>query len=335
MDQQKQPFSVKKNFLVLLFLLIGALTISCCLLTMIPAAAEGILFGESREELPLSIFMVFVFPFIFSAFVSIAVLLLSLIARQRWPISLPVSILFLGAPQIAYLIVWAASWAAHFFYEPTPEDESRTKNFFGLSILPERKMEDEAARLRQMKTLWDDGIITQEEFNAQKNQYLGAYQAKQKKAEAPRFFSVWQIAIAGILGGIFGGAILIALNYRRLKNNRLALTSFLAGFIGQVIFLALNYALVVVAPDLEFYAIFLVFLIYPIILYIWYAETQKETINELFLRQAAVQASWWLALLIGIAAGFLFLFCVSPLVFLFGALIYSPPVPVSTPTPLP
>ncbi|MCC7117964.1 MAG: SHOCT domain-containing protein [Anaerolineales bacterium] len=326
MNVKKPTFSVKRNFLVLLFLLLSLTTIFCCFVILIPGIVEGNFFEDSKE-LGLALFTIFILPFIVGAITSAVILLLSLIARQAWWISLPVSIVLLGAPQLAYALVWAASWVARFFYEPTPEDEARTKSFFGMAIVKEQKIEDETAKLRQMKLLLDDGILTQAEFDAQKNQYLARYEAEQKQDDLPRLFSIWQVALAALLGGLVSGAILMALNYRRLKDNQQMIISFLAGAVGQFLVFVLTGALIYMIPDINSYLLFSINFIYPLILYLWYSETQRTAVNELLFKREAVGASWWLTILIGLTCGAFFALCSFPFLALLGALVFPAPLP--------
>ncbi len=295
MSSSKNNFSIRKNFVLLLLLsIIGIIVICWFLLMLIPISSGDIIFVEESER-NFDLFMVFVFPFFIGAFVSVFSIISTAILRQKWWISVPVTLFFLGAPLIGYVILWIGTWIARYFYIPTPEDEIRTKKILDMSIThTEEERDKDILRIKQMKSLLDDEIITKEEFAIQKESLFTNIEKKEKEKELIRFFSIWQATLSTILGGFLSGAVIIAINYKRLRNNEFYKNSLLVGFIGQTGIGILSLLLALFLPD--FTVVYLATLIYPVAIYLWYNETQQKQIPSLRATGEARKESWWLVL---------------------------------------
>lgn len=290
-------FSVRKNFIILLLLTIGSIVVICWLLLMLLMIMTGGPIFQDKNQIPIDIFMVFLFPFFLAIITSIFSLIFTAIARQKWWISVPLSIFLLGLPYVAYIFTWLASWVARLFYIPTPEDEERTKKFLSMSIVSKtEKPVSEIEQIKKMKLLLDEGIITQDEFNIQKQKILSDINNEITIQNAPRYFSVWQATAAAALGGFLAGAILIAINFKRLGKNEQFKGSLLVGGIGFMIAVTISTATTMIVTSLPIWLIIPVTIVYPILIYLWHNETMKDTVSVLVKTKQAKNESWWLVL---------------------------------------
>jgi len=252
---------------------------------------------QDKSQITLELFTVFIFPFFLAAFTSIFSLILTAIARQKWWISVPLSILLLGLPLAAYIFTWLASWIARLFYISTQEDEERTKKFLSMSIASKiEKPASDVEQIKKMKLLLDEGIISQDEFNLQKEKILSDISKEITIQNAPRYFSVWQATIAAVLGGFLAGAILIAINFKRLDKKEQFKGSLIAGVIGFMIAVTISTATTMIVTSLPIWLIIPVTIVYPILIYLWHNETMKDEIGNLVATKQAKTESWWLVL---------------------------------------
>lgn len=291
-------FSVRKNFIILLLLTISGIVVTCWLLLMLfVIMINGPIF-QDKSQISLDIFMVFLFPFFLALITSVFSLILTAIARQKWWISIPLSILLLGLPLIAYTFTWLASWIARLFYISTPEDEERTKRFLSMSIVSktEKPISSEIERMKKIKTLLDEGIVTQAEFDLQKEKVLSDISKEITIKNAPRYFSVWQAVIAAALGGFLAGAILVAINFKRLDKKEQFRGGLIVGAAGFIISMTISAATTMIVTSLPIWLIIPVTIVYPILIYLWHNETMKDEINNLIATKQAKNESWWLVL---------------------------------------
>lgn len=252
---------------------------------------------QDKSQMSLEIFMVFLFPFFLAAITSVFSLIFTAIARQKWWISVPLSILLLGLPLAAYIFTWLASWVARLFYISTPEDEERTRKFLSMSIVSKtEKPVSEIEQIKKMKLLLDEGIITQDEFNLQKQKVLSDINSEITIQNTPRYFSIWQATVAAALGGFLAGAILIAINFKRLDKKEQFKGSLLVGVIGFMIAVTISVSTTMLLTSLPIWLIIPVTIVYPILVYLWYNEAMKDTVSTLATTKQAKNESWWLML---------------------------------------
>lgn len=299
----RNNFSVRKNFILLLFLTIAAIVILCWFSFVFLAFISGAPIFQDESSLLLDIFMVFVFPFFIGGLAGLLSLIFTALLRQKWWISVPVSILLLGLPLAAYMTTWIASWIARLFYIATPEDAERTKRFLSMSIAPaEEAVDPEVEKMLRLKRLLDNGIITPDEFEAQRQKVVSAGSVSAAAPARPRYFSLWQVVVAAILGGFLAGAALIAINFRRLNHKDQytgALIVCLVGYFASILISA--FAAVVVA-GFNPWLIMLIPMVYPVIVYLWHNEAQQPLLRELLTSGRAKNESWWLTLGISFVA---------------------------------
>lgn len=302
MNTSMRSFSVRQNFIILLLLTISGIVVTCWLLLMLLVIMIGGPIFQDKSQMSLDIFMVFLFPFFLAIITSIFSLIFTAIARQKWWISVPLSILLLGLPLAAYIFTWFASWVARLFYISTPEDEERTKKFLSMSIVSKaEKPTSDIEQIKKMKLLLDEGIITQDEFNLQKQKILSDINSEVTIQNAPRYFSIWQATIAAALGGFLAGAILIAINFKRLNKKEQFKGSLFAGVIGFMIAVTISTATTMIVTSLPIWLIIPVTIVYPILIYLWHNETMKDEISNLVATKQAKNESWWLVLGISFA----------------------------------
>jgi hypothetical protein len=297
MNTSSSSFSVRKNFIILLLLTISGIVVTCWLLLMLLVIMTGGPIFQDKSQLSLDIFMVFLFPFFLAIMTSVFSLLFTAIARQKWWISVPLSILLLGLPLAAYVFTWFASWVARLFYIVTPEDEERTKKFLSMSIGSKtEKPVSEIEQIKKMKLLLDEGIITQDEFNLQKQKVLSDINSKLTIQSAPRYFSIWQTTVAAALGGFLAGAVLIAINFKRLDKKEQFKSSLFVGIIGFMIAVTISVSTTMILTSLPDWLIVPVTIVYPILIYLWHNEAMKDTVSILVKTKQAKNESWWLVL---------------------------------------
>lgn len=122
--------NIRKNFLLLVFLLSNALLIILWLTLISLAAALGSSLFRNPDMLGMDLFMVFVFPFIAAPIISgLSILLVAFIRHNPafgWALY---PLLGFFIPFGAYALVWLASLIAHRIYWETPEDKARTERF--------------------------------------------------------------------------------------------------------------------------------------------------------------------------------------------------------------
>ncbi len=297
MNTSTRSFSVRQNFIILLLLTISGIVVTCWLLLMLLVIMTGGPIFQDKSQTSLDIFMVFLFPFFLAIITSIFSLIFTAIARQKWWISVPLSILLLGLPLVAYIFTWFASWVARLFYISTPEDEERTKKFLSMSIVSKaEKPASDVEQIKKMKLLLDEGIISQDEFNLQKQKVLSDINKEITMQNAPRYFSVWQATIAAVVGGFLAGAILIAINFRRLDKKEQFKGSLIVGVIGFMIAVTISTATTMIVTSLPIWLIIPVTIVYPILIYLWHNEAMKDEISNLIATKQAKNESWWLVL---------------------------------------
>src|SRR5512138_309433 len=119
MASSTSSFSVRKNFILLLLLCIGGSVVLCWALMILIVIVTGGPIFHDKSQLFLDIFGAFILPFFFGAGIGVACLILTALARQKWWIAVPASILLLGLPLVAYLVTWLASWIVRLVYIPT------------------------------------------------------------------------------------------------------------------------------------------------------------------------------------------------------------------------
>ena len=303
MNPSRNSFSVRKNFILLLFLTIGGIVVTCWFLLMLLVIAAGGPIFQDKSRVYLDVFMVFLFPFFLAAITGIFSIIFTAVVRQKWWVSVPVSILLFGLPVGAYVFTWAVSWIARLFYISTPEDEERTRKFLSMTIAPQNEKPDtEVGQIRKMKLLLDEGIITQDEFAVQKQKVLSKISSEMAAQNTPRFFSIWQATAAAALGGFLAGAVLIGINFKRLGSNNQVKGALLFGFIGFMIAVTISVSTTMLVTGLPYALIIPVTVVYPVVIYLWHNETMKETIGTLIKSKQARSESWWLVLGISFAA---------------------------------
>lgn len=301
MNTSSSSFSVRKNFIILLLLTISGIVVTCWLLLMLLVIMTGGPIFQDKSQMSLDIFMVFLFPFFLAIITSVFSLIFTAIARQKWWISIPLSIFLLGLPLVAYIFTWFASWVARLFYISTPEDEERTKKFLSMSIVSKtEKPVSEIEQIKKMKLLLDEGIITQDEFNLQKQKVLSDINSELTIQNAPRYFSIWQATAAAALGGFLAGAVLIAINFKRLDKKEQFKGSLFIGVIGFMIAVTISVSTTMILTSLPIWLIFPVTIVYPILIYLWHNEAMKDTVSILVKTKQAKNESWWLVLGISI-----------------------------------
>lgn len=297
MNTSTSSFSVRKNFILLLFLTISGIVLICWFLFILLGIVAGAPIFQDESHLSLDIFAVFLFPFFLATITGVFSLIFTAIMRQKWWISVPLSILLLGFPLAAYIFTWLASWVARLFYISTPEDEERTKKFLSMSIAsPTDKSNIDIEYIKKMKLLLDEGIITQDEFMLQKQKVLSNISKEIETQNVPHYFSIWQAVVAAVLGGFLAGAILIAINFKRLGNKEQFNGSLLAGFIGFIIAVTISVSTTMLVTSLPIWLIIPVTVTYPIFIYLWYNEAMKDTVSALIITKQARNESWWLVL---------------------------------------
>jgi len=302
MSTSNNHFSPRRNFIFLLFLSISGMVISCWALMMLLVLTTGGPIFQDPSQLSMDLFGVFVLPFILAVIVSLSSLILTAVLRQKWWIALPISVILLGAPLVAYIITWIASWIARLFYQPTAEDEERTQRFLSLSVLPSEKRtetirpDDDVESLRKLKLLKDEGILSAEEFETQKQRFMDNLNATQTYQNLPRFFSIWQAAITALFGGFLAGAVMIAINHSRLHAKDHAMASVIFGFIGHLVSLAISASIAIFFTSINPLFVIPVTFVNPIIIYLWYNESQKPTVGQSFSTKQARAESWWMVL---------------------------------------
>ena len=316
MNASTSSFSVRKNFILLLLLTISGSVILCWgFMVFIVIVTGGPIF-QDKSQLFLDIFMAFIFPFFLAAGISIFSLILTVIVRQKWWIAVPASIFLLGVPLAAYVITWLGSWVARIFYIPTPEDAERTKQFLSMSVsTKEDKKEDkpdaDIDNLKKMKLLLEEGLITQEEFDVQKQKVISTLSQEAVVQTLPRYFSIWQTTIAAAVGGFLAGAILISMNFKRLGDKDRFKGALLVGGIGYFISVLLSIFTTVFFVGIDPRLIIPINLVYPIIVYLWHKEALKPILAPLVEAKQARNESWW------VVAGISFLVLVFYFVSLF------------------
>ncbi len=314
MTASSNRFSIRKNFITLLLVTMGGGVLLCWLLFMFLAFVSKAPIFQDEHQRSLDIFMVFIFPFILAVIVMVASLILAAILRQKWWIAAPLSILLLGAPLVAYVVVWLASWIARLFYIPTPEDEERTNRFFSMSIVQKAEPPDaDIAQIRKMKTLLDEGVITSDEFTLQKQKVFTNINEEITKRNVPRYFSIWQAVAAAAFGGFAAGALLIALNFKKLKREDQFRGSLLIVFIGLIVSATLNVLISTLVSNLPVWFNISLTATYPILIYLWYNETIRNDIGELVAKEQARNESWWLAAGLSLVAFVLLFFTLIPI----------------------
>jgi hypothetical protein len=151
-----------------------------------------------------------------------------------------------------------------------------------------------------MKLLLDEGIITQDEFNLQKQKVLSDINSELTIQNAPRYFSIWQATAAAALGGFLAGAVLIAINFKRLDKKEQFKGSLFIGVIGFMIAVTISVSTTMILTSLPIWLIFPVTIVYPILIYLWHNEAMKDTVSILVKTKQAKNESWWLVLGISI-----------------------------------
>lgn len=258
---------------------------------------------QDQNQLSLDLFMVFLFPFFLALIASVVSLVCTAIVRQKWWISVPLSIVLLGLPLMGYLFTWLAAWVARFFYISTPEDEERTKKFLSMAIVPQtEKPPSELEQIKKMKALLDEGIVTPAEFNLQRQKLLSDIERETAFQNTPRYFSIWQAVAAGALGGFLAGAVLIAINFKRLDKKEQYKSSLLVGALGFMIAVTISAATTMILTSLSAWLIIPVTLVYPILIYLWHNETMQDAISNLVITKQARNESWWLVFGISLVA---------------------------------
>lgn len=314
MTASSNRFSIRKNFITLLLVTMGGGVLLCWLLFMFLAFVSKAPIFQDEHQRSLDIFMVFIFPFILAVIVMVASLILAAILRQKWWIAAPLSILLLGAPLVAYVVVWLASWIARLFYIPTLEDEERTNRFFSMSIIQKAEPPDaDIAQIRKMKMLLDEGVITSDEFALQKQKVFTNINEEITKRNVPRYFSIWQAVAAAAFGGFAAGALLIALNFKKLKREDQFRGSLLIVFIGLIVSATLNALISTLVSNLPVWFNISLTATYPILIYLWYNETIRNDIGKLVAKEQARNESWWLAAGLSLVAFVLLFFTLIPI----------------------
>ena len=297
MNSSTSSFSVRKNFILLLLLSIGGSVILCWALFVFVVFVTGGPIFQDKSQVFLDIFMAFIFPFFLGAVISVFSLILTVIVRQKWWISVPASIFLLGTPLFAYVITWLGSWVARLFYIPTPEDAERTKQFLSMSVTPkDTKPDADIENIRKMKLLLDEGIITQDEFAAQKQKVISTLNYAAIAKTLPRYFSIWQTTAAAVLGGFLAGAILISMNFKRLGDKDRFKGALIVGGVGYFVSILLSIFTTVFVTNLNPWLIIPINLVYPIIIYLWHNEAIRQTIAALMEAKQARSESWWVVL---------------------------------------
>lgn len=302
MSTSSNHFSPRRNFIFLLFLSISGMVILCWALMMLIVLTTGGPIFTDPNQLSMDLFGTFVFPLIMAVIVSLSSLILTAVLRQKWWIALPISVILLGLPLVAYIITWLASWVARLFYQPTPEDEERTRRFLSLSVMPSEKRtetvrpDDDVESLRKLKILKDEGILSGEEFETQKQRFMDNLNAAQTYQNLPRFFSIWQAAITALFGGFFAGAVMIAINHSRLRAKDQALASVIFGFIGHLASIAISVSIATLFTTINPLFVIPITFVNPIIIYLWYNESQKPTVGQALGTKQARAESWWMVL---------------------------------------
>lgn len=298
MNPSTSRFSIRKNFILLLLLSISAAIVLCWFSFVFLVIATGGPIFQDRSQVGMDFFLAFIFPFFLGVAISIFSLILTAVVRQKWWIAVPASIFLLGLPLAAYVVTWLGSWIARLFYIPTPEDAERTKQFLSMSVSPkEDKPDPDVETIKKMKLLLEEGIITQEEFAAQKQKILSAVSSEATAQSLPRFFSIWQATAAALLGGFLAGAILISMDFKRLGDKDRFKGALVIGIVGFLISILLSaVTMMFIGTDLYPVMIIAVTLVYPIVIYLWHNEALKPTIASLVEAKQARSESWWLVL---------------------------------------
>ncbi len=122
--------TIRKNFILLVFLLSNALLIISWLILISLAAALGSSLFQNPDALGMDLFMVFVFPFIAAPIISgLSILLVAFIRHNPvfgWAVY---PLLGFFIPFGAYMLVWLASFVAQRLYWETSEDKARAERF--------------------------------------------------------------------------------------------------------------------------------------------------------------------------------------------------------------
>ncbi|HEX2997516.1 MAG TPA: SHOCT domain-containing protein [Anaerolineales bacterium] len=299
MNASTRSFSVRKNFILLLLLTIGGSVILCWAAMIFIVIVTGGPIFQDKSQLFLDIFMAFIFPFLFATGVSVFSLILAAIVRQKWWIAVPISIFLLGLPLFAYVITWLASWVARIFYIPTPEDAERTRQFLSMSFgakedKQESKPDADIENLKKMKRLLEEGLITQEEFDVQKQKVVSTLSREAVIQTLPRYFSIWQTTIAAVLGGFLAGALLIAMDFKRLGDKDKFKGALIVGVVGYFVSILLSIFTTVFFVGIDPRLIIPINLVYPIIIYLWHNETLKPALAPLMDSKQARNESWWM-----------------------------------------
>lgn len=240
-------------------------------LFIIIAALGGSTVFRNPDELFVDIFMVFIFPFIVGGTISGISLVLTALIRQKWWVSISAIIVLFGTPILALAFTWIGSLIARAFYLPSDEDKNRVKRFLNMNIIP-----------------------------ADNNEFLNPLLGQEKNESATKLFSSIQVVAAALLGGFLGGALLISLNHKRLKETEKAKKSLIITLTGWVIVSALSILLTGFVSLSQNPSILLISLIYPVIIYLWYKKSQKEQIDSLLTSKSAKSSSWLLVAFIGV-----------------------------------
>ncbi|HMB22326.1 MAG TPA: hypothetical protein VKP08_05845, partial [Anaerolineales bacterium] len=109
----------------------------------------------------------------------------------------------------------------------------------------------------------------------------------------PRYFSIWQTTIAAVLGGFLAGALLIAMDFKRLGDKDKFKGALIVGVVGYFVSILLSIFTTVFFVGIDPRLIIPINLVYPIIIYLWHNETLKPVLAPLTGAKQARNESWW------------------------------------------
>jgi hypothetical protein len=286
MGQAAERKSIRTNFVLLLHFCIIAFFVAGWFIFVFIMALSGERILHYTEDY----FIVFIFPLVFGAFLSVISVALSNILRQKWWFAVLGTIFLLGTPLLAWVITWIGKQIARYFYLATPSDLEKTILVLNMSVQPRNEFIDQTAEPAPVveKAPVEPKKITEPLKTPQKSIPVAPAPVKSAK---PLYYGLWQTTIAALFGGVLAGGLMISLNYKNLKEKSNYITGLAISIVGQFFLITLNAGLAY--SDTYMITKISILLAVAICVYLWQRELQNEDVEDAISTNKGQKRSWW------------------------------------------